>query len=160
MLWVEQWQRTLRGFKRTINKDKEIMQAATLRTRTHQRSSSARKRWFSGTFTARSFGRRHSSQGQSARTERQCHFVRLGDRLRPALEEPFVEHLADAEAGSWDGFQAGFPRTTFRRQDGKRCPAAVSVRSKEFPYDVPGQQHRRQAEADRGTIRAAAECSS
>ena len=70
-----------------------------------------------------------------------------------AEREPYVHHLVSAKRGEIDGYHSGFPcntysRLRFREREGLPRP----LRTKSFPYGLPGLDQRRKAEVDEGTI--------
>ena len=146
--------------KRVINKDTEMTPTTTSRTRAHQHSSSIRRPGFSGTFIISRDGGILWAPPFESRPQRGLNVnvtsCDLATGCDLALDEPFIHHLADAKAGNWDGFHAGFPCASFSKARWKEIPGGPPpVRSREFPYGIPGQPHHRQAEADLGTILAA-----
>ena len=67
--------------------------------------------------------------------------------------EPFNNHKEKACSGDIDGYHSGFPCDTFTRLRWRRAPGLPPpLRSRDFPYGLPGLSDDQQRQADAGTI--------
>eukprot|EP00435_Cladocopium_sp_Y103_P052216 s2086_g16.t1 len=70
-------------------------------------------------------------------------------------ERPYGDYLNQAKDRGWDGMHSGFPCTSFSRLRWRKAEGYPGpVRSKKYPYGIPGIPRHRQEEADEGTLHA------
>ena len=68
-------------------------------------------------------------------------------------EEPYTSHKRAAGQGFVDGYHAGFPCNTFSKLRWREAPnMPPPLRSKSFPYGLPGLSHRQKDDCNMGTI--------
>ena len=68
-------------------------------------------------------------------------------------EEPYRSHKQAAEQGVVDGYHAGFPCNTFTKLRWRKAPnMPPPLRSKKYPYGLPGLSHHHKDECSIGTI--------
>ena len=98
--------------------------------------------------------------GEALKEEAQVQGIRIRvvsvekERGSDLLEsEPFNNHKEKAASGDIDGYHSGFPCDTFTRLRWRRAPGLPPpLRSRDFPYGLPGLSEDQQRQADAGTI--------